>query len=189
MSERSYVANLVRLSVMWTAASFCMYIFKGLNKYLPGTIYVHYYIDGIAGIIGYIVGKVIYGSFRIKTSFIIAHVLTIFGATFIFLYQSEIIPTSSISDDESPYEPGSQKDNDHKLSKIIPWFELIAKLGINVSFSCAYQATFSDARVFPNKRRVSAGGIANFIARLITIFAPLVAELDAPIPIYIMLSA
>lgn len=56
-----------------------------------------------------------------------------------------------------------------------------------MTFSNAYQAAFSDQRVFPFAKRATATGICNFIGRGLTIFAPLVAELDTPIPTSILL--
>jgi hypothetical protein len=40
--------------------------------------------------------------------------------------------------------------------------------------------------VFPTLKRSTATGIANFIARSLTIAAPIVAELDKPIPISVL---
>ena len=56
-----------------------------------------------------------------------------------------------------------------------------------MTFSNAYQASFSDQRVFPFLKRATATGICNFISRGLTIFAPLAAELDTPIPTSILL--
>jgi len=41
--------------------------------------------------------------------------------------------------------------------------------------------------VFPTLKRATATGVCNFIARFLTMFAPLVAELERPLPIYILL--
>jgi hypothetical protein len=77
---------LVKVSVMWTAASFSYYVMLSLNKYMPGTIYIHFYIDAVSGVIGYILGKLFYGKLRVKISFIISHSISLFGLLFIFLY-------------------------------------------------------------------------------------------------------
>ena len=45
-----------------------------------------------------------------------------------------------------------------------------------------YIASFVDSKVFPFLKRTTAIGVCNFFARLVTIFAPIVAELDKPLP-------
>ena len=47
--------------------------------------------------------------------------------------------------------------------------------------------SFNDPKTFPVLKRTTAIGICNFIARLFTMFAPLVAELDRPIPIIMVI--
>ena len=83
---------------MWSAASFGMYILVFLNKYLAGSIYIHYYIDGIAGILGFAIGNYIYSTCRIKWSFIISYAVTIIGALGIFLFEAEIISPNVLDD-------------------------------------------------------------------------------------------
>ena len=63
------------------------------------------------------------------------------------------------------------------------------KVGVDWTFQNTYQASFAENLMFPFFKRTTAVGICNFVARLITIFAPLVAELDRPIPMYIFLGA
>jgi len=87
----------------------------------------------------------------------------------------------------SEYPPGSQKDYDYHMKKVIPFFTFVTKLGNQTLFSLAYLVCFTDPTVFPLLRRSTGTGICNFIARFLTIFAPLVAELDAPIPIAVLL--
>ena len=45
-----------------------------------------------------------------------------------------------------------------------------------------YIASFVDCKVFPFLKRTTAIGVCNFFARLVTIFAPIVAELEKPLP-------
>jgi len=55
IAENRYIINVVRMSVMWTAASFCIYLLLYLNKYLPGSIFLNYYLEGATGAIGYLI--------------------------------------------------------------------------------------------------------------------------------------
>lgn len=95
------------MSVMWTAANFSGVLLQFMSKYLSGTIFVNYYIEGIAGIVGFLIGKVLQQLWRVKISFIISYVVTIVGAFGIFLFESEII---------SPYafDPDSERTEENK---------------------------------------------------------------------------
>ena len=187
IAERNYVPMVVKLSVQWTTSSFGNYLLLYLNKYLSGTIYINYYYDGLSGIIGFFIGKFLYSNCRLKISFIVSYIISIIGGLGIFLFEAEIISPYAFGDDPSPYPHGSKKDKEWHLAKIVPWFTLIAKIGATITCSNAFQATFGDPKVFPNLKRATAAGICNFVARFATIFAPLVAELDRPAPIYIFL--
>ena len=56
---------------------------------------------------------------------------------------------------------------------------LMTKFGVTGTFNVAY---FGTAHLFPAAFTSSAFGICNLVARLATIFAPLVAEMMPPIP-------
>ena len=57
-----------------------------------------------------------------------------------------------------------------------------------VTFLNVYQCSFNEDLIFPFYKRTTSIGIANFVGRIITIAAPMVAELDRPMPTYILLS-
>ena len=59
---------------------------------------------------------------------------------------------------------------------------LFTKIAVNILFQIVYIASFVDSKVFPFLKRTTAIGICNFFARLVTIFAPIAAELDKPMP-------
>lgn len=65
----------------------------------------------------------------------------------------------------------------------MPWMGLIAKFGTSMTFSIAWISSYSNRCTFPLLKRSTAIGICNFCARFATIFAPLVAELEKPIPV------
>ena len=87
----------------------------------------------------------------------------------------------------SGYAQGSDKDREYHLKRIIPYFTFLAKIGANLTFQFTYYVSFVDPKTFPLLKRTTAIGICNFIARSFTIFAPLIAELDRPIPISVVL--
>ena len=161
-----------------------------MSKYFAGSIYMITYLDGIAGLISTILGDQMYSRLRVKISFIFSVSLTLFGASFIFLFEQDYLTPYFIDDcgANSPYKNNEQLDHSEKdkqwhLSKIIPVFSFITKFGLNLSFLNAYICSYNDDEIFPVIKRATAIGICNFIARTLTILAPIVAELDRPIPI------
>jgi hypothetical protein len=112
--------NVFKMSVLWTAGTFGTYLLSYLNKYLPGTIFVNTYFDGIAGLIAYSVGKDIYVYFKLKTSFISSLTLSLLFTIFLYLLRIECIPPNWIMMLGSPpseFEPGSADDNEFHLEK------------------------------------------------------------------------
>mmetsp|Transcript_15978 Transcript_15978/g.24778 ORF Transcript_15978/g.24778 Transcript_15978/m.24778 type:complete len:232 (-) Transcript_15978:28-723(-) len=179
------------MTVMWTVSTLTVYMLLYLNKYLAGGIYIQYYFDGISGLLAYSVGKIIYEAWRVKVTFIISFVITLVGVMGILLFEAEILQPyfiDSLGCPPSGYEPGSPKDRDYHMARIIPAFSFLAKVGCHVSFLAAYYASFSDAKIFPLDKRGRQIGICNFVARGVTIFASLFAELDKPIPMLILSS-
>lgn len=64
----------------------------------------------------------------------------------------------------------------------------MAKIFIGITFSCVYVTSFNEDIIFPFNKRATATGICNFVARTLTIFSPLIAELPRPIPSICLLS-
>ena len=60
-------------------------------------------------------------------------------------------------------------------------------MGVNLTFQFAYYVSFNNSKTFPVLKRTTAIGICNFTARLFTMLAPVVAELDRPIPIIMVI--
>ena len=78
--------NLIRMTVMWTAANFTGVLLQYMNKYLSGTIFINFYIEGVAGIVGFMIGKLLNYYWKTKISFIVSYIVTIVGAFVIFLF-------------------------------------------------------------------------------------------------------
>jgi len=162
-----------------------------MNKYLSGTIFINYYLDGVAGVLAACFSQVIYNWLKTKWSYVLSYILTLLGSLGIFLFESGAISPYFIDNLGCPpsgYPDGSDKDREFHLKKIIPYFTFFAKIGVSLTVQFTYYVSFSDQRTFPLLKRTTAIGICNFIARSFTIFAPLVAELDRPIPIIIVMT-
>jgi hypothetical protein len=87
LDDTTYFWNVVKLTILWTASSFCTYEIFFMSKYFAGSIYMITYLDGIAGLISTILGDQMYSRLRVKISFIFSVSLTLFGASFIFLFE------------------------------------------------------------------------------------------------------
>lgn len=59
---------------------------------------------------------------------------------------------------------------------------MVTKFGLGAAMLSCYSACYSDDHIFPLKKRATAIGICNIVARSITILAPQVNELKAPLP-------
>ena len=71
----------------------------------------------------------------------------------------------------------------------IPVLIFFCKIAINIAFLNSYQASYREDVIFPFYKRATSIGICNFIARSVTIAAPLIAELPKPTPAIILLVA
>ena len=83
---------------------------------------------------------------------------------------------------KSPHEPGSAQDKEYYIKLIIPIFVMFTKVAVNILFQVTYLASFTDDMIFPFLKRATSIGICNFVARIATVFAPIVAEQPKPLP-------
>ena len=121
---------------MWSVGIYCTYMMLMLNKYLEGSIYVNFYMEGLAGIIGSFVADYTYTRLRVKNSFIFAHSITLVGAVLIYAFESGIFSPNFVSSwgfcDKSPYPINSEETQLYYLSNLIPYIGFFTKIGINV---------------------------------------------------------
>lgn len=78
-----YVKNVCLLTILWTNSSFSMYTLNYMNKHFEGNIFVNYYLEGAAGIIGTLIAAPVYSYLKIRWSFITT---LIFTNIFLFLF-------------------------------------------------------------------------------------------------------
>jgi hypothetical protein len=57
-------------------------------------------------------------------------------------------------------------------ANLMPILTMLTKFGSGAAMLTTYTASFGDESVFPSKKRATAIGICNIIARTITVFAP-----------------
>ena len=90
--------------------------------------------------------------------------------------------------EKSSYEEGSEEENDYYLGYCIPAVVFFTKIGVNFTFQNAYQASFTENKIFPFTRRATAIGICNFVARGVTVLSSLAAELPKPWPVSLLIA-
>jgi hypothetical protein len=187
MPRSTYLWNVVKMTIFWTASSFSFYLLQAMTKDFEGNLYLNYYLDACAGIIGCLIAPPLYNWVKMKNAFIITVSFVIIFALLLVLFQENVFSSTWCGGD-SGYPEGSKQDREYHLKILIPILVFMTKLGVNATFVCAYQASFNESSIFPFYKRATAIGYCNFIARLVTIMSPLVAELDRPIPGIILLT-
>jgi len=129
-------------------------------KYLPGNIYNNNLASTVSEFLAIIVSAVLYKKLGLKLSFTILYSISVFGGLMILF----------IGVDSTFW---------------MPFFVLFAKFGISGGLNLCYNSTVF---IFPTLFCATAIGICNFFSRLITIWAPLVAEKDWPLPMILFTS-
>ena len=75
------------MTIFWTVSSFSFYLLLFMNKYYEGSIYVNYYLDGIAGIVGSTLSLLSYGFLKVQWSYVISLSLTLILVILVLIYQ------------------------------------------------------------------------------------------------------
>ena len=154
LNQPDIARNLAIMSYLWAAAAFSTYLLYFYIKYLPGGLYQNAIALSLASIVGSFSAGYIIQKTSIKTAMTILMGAALLGALLI-LFVGE------------------------RHQELMPVFIVITKVGSSGFFTCCYQATVD---VFPTLFRGTAFGICNFIARFLTTFAPILAEIQPPTP-------
>lgn len=157
LRQKEVVINLVVMTYQWSAVSFCYYMIAYQMNDLPGNIYNNALASSASEFLAYILGGVLYKALNIKKSFILLYSISVVGSLLILFY-------------------GASKPS------YMPAFVTLAKFGISACFNVIYIASVD---VFPILFCGTALGVCNFAARLLTIFAPLVAQIEGDLPMII----
>lgn len=77
--EKAYNKNVVVLTILWSTISFIFYTLVFLNKYLEGSMYLNFYLEGIAGVVGSLISLALYKPIKMFWAFLISIILTFIG--------------------------------------------------------------------------------------------------------------
>jgi len=129
------------MSIMWTAASFTFYCLSFSNKYLEGNIFVNYYLEGVAGIIGALIAQPIYSCIGIRWSFVTSYCITLLFLTLLLIFQEQYVSSHwivSLGSPPSPYPENSKEDNDFNLRTLVPVLVFLLKVSNSVVYLNVY---------------------------------------------------
>jgi MFS transporter, OCT family, solute carrier family 22 (organic cation transporter), member 4/5 len=167
MTQPDIRINLSIMTCVWLTGSFNYYLVSFLLKYFPGSIYHNSTLSGISEVVSIIFSGVIYKRLGVKLCLILFFAIAMIGGFAICFF----------------YAMTNQFDSTQEKIAVpefvFPALVLIAKFGISAAFNVAYLA---NADVFPALFCGSALGLCNFTARIATMFAPMVAEIQSYTP-------
>lgn len=147
--------NLIVLAVIWGATQINYSMINFYLKYVPGGLFLNISISGFSEILGHLTVGAFYDRVGMKPFFLAAHSIALIGGVCL-LFQNKF-------------------NNDYTLS----FFVLIAKYGVSMGYSLVYIST---PFLFPTKVCGTAFGVIKLVGAVVSVAAPVVAELDIPIP-------
>ena len=155
-------SNLIIAISSWLAAAFGYYLIGFEIKYLPGSLYMNVVMSSIAEATGKYLGNIQIKRVGIRQAFINSFSLAILGAFLIIITSGRV---------DSPV--------------VLGLCLFITKLGVAMAFLTNYLAIVV---LFPTLFNGTVAGVCNFVARMGTIFAPLVAEVKPPMPMILFIA-
>lgn len=87
--DEEYHWNVGRMTVMWSAASFGLYLLNFLNKYLEGTIYWNNYVEVTAAFIAVCIGARVYASLGQRACFVLSYLMSLIGGLLVYVIEAE----------------------------------------------------------------------------------------------------
>ena len=125
--------------------------------YLPGNIFNNSYSSSGSELVAVTTAGLIYGYLKAKKIFIISFTTALVGSLLILFIGNVTLSW-------------------------MPLYVIIAKFGISSAYLTLFIATVD---VFPTLFCATAFGVVNFVATLVTILAPVIAEMKAPFPMLV----
>ena len=153
--------NMMIALSCWVATSFGFYLINFELKYLPGSVFFNVLMSTAAEIIAKPIAFTAISNLGVKKSYMLCFAIGVLGTILILL-----------------------TDGRFESKLVIGLCLFLAKLGIASTFIVNY---LSLEKLFPTLFCATAAGFCNFLARLATIFSPMIAEISPPLPNMILL--
>lgn len=156
--DKDLVFNLFAMSCIWSICSFSFYLGKFQLKHVAGDVFRNSFFSSIADTLAKPVGFYLYRKLQAKRALSFLFTLSLIGS----------IPVIFS-------ETASQGYNDY----VVPACLFVMNFGTSAIFGNLY---IGHMDLFPVVFSNTSMGICNILARLCTVFAPIVAEIDEPTP-------
>ena len=162
MHNKEAVYNLLLMIVCWVSTTFMYFLVIFSVKYLPGNFFVNQIVSGFS-CFGFLIAPLLAKKFNNKQILILGYIVSL-----IFLIVMLIVEYSTIN------------------AVAYSFIFLLFKCGVSLSFLSVFVIHYD---LFETQFIATSYGITNIVSRLITMGAPITAELkDSKIPIFIMLA-
>ena len=154
ISDETNRRNLLIMIYTWSTLSFGYFLVNFELKYLQGDIYLNAYSSSVAEIIAKLTGGCVLVKFGLKPIFAFCFLIAFIGSlSLIFVTEAD--------------------------DWIISFLVMVAKFGISMGWVGAYMGMIL---LFKTTLVGAAMGYCNVLCRLAAMAAPMVAELEAPVP-------
>eukprot|EP00347_Sterkiella_histriomuscorum_P021166 403334998 len=154
---KMYVINIIMMNIAWSASSFTYYMVGFYIKYIPGDIFQNVMISSLSESIACLISGFLALLLGTKNTLIMCFLIGgTFGLALAFV--------------------------DPHYETTILLCLLLTKFGVSSSLSLCFLVT---SEYFPIIYSATVFGACNIFARVISIFAPLIAEINPPLPMII----
>lgn len=146
--------NLAFACLVWTAAMFNFYLITFYLKYFPGSIFLNSLWFALSDLLSFTVsGAVLKFTGSPNRTLLYSFLLSGCGAVAYLTF--------------------------YEHTHLVPLFILLSRMGNSMAFNAVY---VSNTRFFPTHFLTSTYGIVNFVSHMVSVGAPLVAEVSDPWP-------
>ena len=165
-SNQRLKINLISSCCIWLLSSFNFYLITFYLKSFPGSIYLNSACFAGADMIAFLTSGIVLNRVTIRQGLSFSYSISMISGLFYLLIFKQA------------------ENSDVVKNQVIPIVIGFCRIGGSMSFNIGY---ISVARLFPTEFVSTVFGIVNFVSHIITIGAPMVAELSQPIPMTVFM--
>ena len=142
--------------LIWLLSSFNFYLITFYLKSFPGNVYINSACFATADMVAFLSSGIILSKTTIRQGLTFSYSLSCIASfTYLFMYRKA-------------------DTNDTIRDYVIPLIIAFCRIGGSMSYNIGY---ISVARLFPTEYVSTVFGIVNFVSHMITVGAPIVAEI------------
>ena len=138
---------------LWSASSFNSYMIAFQLKYIQGNVFSNTLAAGLSEAPTVFISGLLYQSLGLKATLVLCFLFSLVGSISLLVFKAYV--------------------------SLIPIMIFAARAGVAASFSICYLA---NAQIFPTSIAGTAFSVCNVFAKLVTIMAPLSAEIQGDLP-------